>query len=104
MTEPTGSQSKKSATSDFTIIDAREVAFIKRGRKSKLDDTLVQALRTLPKGKAIALTGMRQNPADAGYGNAKARVSSNIRTACRAAQMKSWQIKWAADGTPHIEH
>jgi hypothetical protein len=104
MAEPTGSSSKKSEPSDFTIVNASEVAFIKRGRKSKLDDNLVQALRTLPKGKAIVLSGLRQNPNDAKYGNAKSRVSSNIRTACRAANMKSWQIKWAADGTPHIEH
>jgi len=101
MTQPTGSP-KKSAPSDFTIIDATSVSFVKRGRKSNLDDNLVQALRTLPIGKAIVLTNLRQNPAASTYSNDKARIASSIRTACRAAAVITFTIRWSADGIPQV--
>ena len=46
----------------FVIVDAENIQFVKRGRKAHVDPELVDALRGLPVGKAIALVTMKQNP------------------------------------------
>lgn len=87
---------------DFNYIDVDTVQYVKRGRKATIDTALVEALRKLPKGKAIALTSLKQNPKAPTYANDKARVASSIRTACKAANLTGFRILWSPDGVPQV--
>jgi hypothetical protein len=87
---------------DFKIIDANEIAFVKRGRKARVNDELVAAIAKLPVGKAIALTSLKIDPKASTYFNDKARVASGIRTACRAAGLETYRIAWSPVGVPQI--
>ena len=61
--------------SDFEIIELTEVEYVRRGRKSNVDPKVVDALTKLPKGKAIALTTMKQDPKSPTYATDKARTT-----------------------------
>ena len=99
-----GNMATKPNASDsgFEYIDAASVNYVKRGRKANLDSALVDALRNLPAGKAIALRTLQQNPAAPTYANDKARVASSIRTACKAAGLQSYRIMWSPQGVPQV--
>jgi hypothetical protein len=88
--------------SDFEIVGADEVSFVKRGRKANLDGALVDALKTLPKGKAMRLSSLKQDPNAATYATDKARIASSIRTACKAAGLAGSRIMWTPDGVPQV--
>lgn len=88
--------------SDYKIIDAADIAFVKRGRKARVNDELVAAIAKLPVGKAIALTSLKLDPKASTYFNDKARVASGIRTACRAANLTTYRIMWSPVGVPQI--
>ena len=87
---------------DFEIVDASSVQFVKRGRKSIADPKLVNALKGLGKGKAMVITPLRQDPKSATYANDKARVASQIRTACKSANLSDFSIRWSPDGVPQV--
>ena len=88
--------------SDFTVINASDVSFVKRGRKATVNDALVAAIAKLPVGKAMALTSMKLDPKASTYANDKARIASGIRTACRAANLTTYRIMWSPVGVPQI--
>lgn len=87
---------------DFEIVSADDISFVKRGRKANLDAALVDNLRKLKKGQAVRLRSLQQDPAAPTYANDKARIASSIRTACRAAGMVGFSIKWSPDGIPQV--
>ena len=91
-----------SAMSDFEIIEVTEVEYVRRGRKSNVDPKVVDALTKLPKGKAIALTTMKQDPKSPTYATDKARIASQIRTACRMANVEGYRILWSPQGVPQV--
>lgn len=88
--------------SDFEIVDASSVSFVKRGRKSVADPKLVEALKKLPKGKAMVIASLKQDPKAPTYANDKARVASQIRTACKSAQLADFSIRWSETGVPQV--
>ena len=88
--------------SDFEIIELTEVEYVRRGRKSNVDPKVVDALTKLPKGKAIALTTMKQDPKSPTYATDKARIASQIRTACRMANVEGYRILWSPPGVPQV--
>lgn len=87
---------------DFDYIDVDTVQFVKRGRKASLDQKLVDALKAIPKGKAIALQSLKQDPKAATYATDKARIASSIRTACKAAGLTGYRILWSPQGVPQV--
>lgn len=93
---------KNNSNSDFEVVSADEIAFVKRGRKANLDETLVNALRGLNKGQGVRLRSLQQDPTAPTYANDKARIASSIRTACKAAGMVGFAIKWSPDGIPQV--
>jgi hypothetical protein len=87
---------------DFIEIDASSIEYVKRGRKPIANPELVVRLSALPKGKALAIASMKQNPSSTTYVNDKARIGSQIRTACRAANLTGFQIRWSPQGVPQV--
>lgn len=87
---------------EFEVIDSSSVEFVKRGRKSKVDPDLVKHLKTLPAGKTLSIRRMALNPQDANFRKDKARVSSQIRNACRSAGIDTPNIRWSIDGVPQV--
>lgn len=92
----------KPGNDDFEIIDSGNIEFVKRGRKSNVDSALVERLKTLPVGKTLSVKRMALNPTDADYRKDKARISSQIRNACRAAGLATFDIRWSVDGVPQV--
>jgi hypothetical protein len=88
--------------SDFEIFDAGDAQFVRRGRKASIDEKLVEALSKLPKGKAMALKSLGQDPTAPTFGNDKARIASQIRTACKLAGVKDFSILWSPTGVPQV--
>ena len=86
----------------FEFIDASAVEYVRRGRKSKVDPKLVEVLGKLPKGKAISLTSMKQDPKSDTYKTDKARIASQIRTACQSAGLADFRILWSPQGIPQV--
>lgn len=87
---------------EFEFIDANSIEFVKRGRKSNVSPKLVNALSQLTKGKALAIPSMKLDPNASNYANEKARISSQIRTACRMANLEGFRILWAPNGVPQV--
>lgn len=87
---------------EYEYIDADAVSYVRRGRKASVDAALVDALRKLPKGRAIALNSLRQDPASDKYAADKARTASAIRTACKAAGLDGFRILWTPTGVPQV--
>jgi len=92
----------KPGNDDFEVIDSGNVEFVKRGRKSHVDPALVDRLKTLPAGKTLSVKRLALNPADKDYRKDKARISSQIRNACREAGLPSFDIRWSLDGVPQV--
>jgi hypothetical protein len=95
-------QSKSTPSNDFQIVDADAITFVKRGRKANADPALIDALKTLPAGKAMRIASMQQDPKAATYATDKARVASTLRTACKAANLVGFRIMWSPDGVPQV--
>lgn len=87
---------------EFEILDSSSVSFARRGRPSSVNPLLVEKLKTLPAGKGIAIKSMALNPTSPDYKKDKARVSAQIRTACRSAQLKKFDIRWTLEGVPMV--
>jgi len=88
--------------SDFEIVDASSVQFVKRGRKLVADENLVKALKALGVGKAMVIAKMKQDPKSSTFANDKARIASQIRTACKSAGLKDFRILWSPEGVPQV--
>lgn len=86
----------------FEFIDASAVEYVRRGRKSNVDPKLIEVLAKLPKGKAIALPSMKQDPTSDTYKTDKARISSQIRSACQSAGVANFRILWSPQGVPQV--
>ena len=56
---------------DFEIINADDISFVKRGRKALVNAELVEALKTLQKGKAMALKSLIVDPKATNFANEK---------------------------------
>ena len=89
---------------EFEFVDASAVEFVRRGRKSNVDQKVVEQLAKLPKGKALILSGMKQNPNADTYANDKSRISGQIRTACGLAGIakSEFRILWTPTGVPQV--
>jgi hypothetical protein len=87
----------------YQIIDESALEFVQRGRKSNADPELVDALRKLTKGKALAVASEKvdmTSPAEV-VKTEKARVSANLRSAGKLAGVKV-AIRWSPAGVPQI--
>jgi hypothetical protein len=87
---------------EFEFVNADEISFVRRGRKSTADPRLIEALKGLPKGKALIISKMKTDPKAENYQNEKSRISSQIRTACRQANLHGFRILWSPDGIPQV--
>jgi hypothetical protein len=86
----------------FEFLDSSEVEYVRRGRKSNVNPKLVETLSKLPKGKSIAITSMKQDPKSPTYKTDKARIASQIRTACQSANLDTFRILWSPAGVPQV--
>lgn len=86
----------------FEFIEASQVSFVKRGRKATVDTGLVEALKTLKVGGAVAIRKMAQDPNSPDYAREKARVSSQIRKACELAGLAQFSVLWSPVGVPQV--
>lgn len=83
------------------IIDATEVVAVKRGRKSTAPAELVDALKSLPNGKVIAIKEMGLDPKSPDYASEKGTVGAVIRSAGKQAGVKV-SIEWHPNGYPQV--
>lgn len=93
---------RKGLVVDFEFIDESAIEAVSRGRKSNVPTELVEALRTLPKGKAIAIKALACDPASDDYKNEKASVSATVRSAGKQAGVKV-SIGWSPAGVPQVK-
>ena len=87
---------------EFEIVNSSTISFVKRGRKSVVDSALTDQLKKLTKGNAMVIRKYQQNPKSATYANDKARVASQIRTACKNAGLVGFHIVWSPEGIPQV--
>lgn len=87
---------------DFEFIDEGDMESVRRGRKSTVPQELVDALRTMPKGKVLAIKAFALDPSDTDYKNNKASVSATIRSAGTQAGVKV-SISWSPKGLPQVK-
>lgn len=88
--------------SDFEFIDASAVSFVRRGRKSNIDEKLVTALKSLKKGNAVAIKSMSVDMTDPDFKTEKARISSQLRKACELAGLTKFSVRWSPVGVPQV--
>lgn len=93
--------SRKVVIMEFEFIDENDIEAVRRGRKSNVSAELVEALRTMPKGKAVKVKGLSVDPKSEDFKNDKATASATIRTAGRLAGVKV-SISWSPEGIPQV--
>lgn len=86
---------------DFEFIDESDIESVKRGRKSSVPQELVDVLRKLTAGKALALRAFAGDTKDEGYKSYKASTSATIRSAAKLANVKV-TISWSPAGVPQV--
>ena len=86
---------------EFEFIDEGSMEFTQRGRKSNVPPALVQAIKTMPKGKGVRLSALKIDVKAKTAKTDKARVGATIRSASKQANVKV-QILWSPDGVPQI--
>lgn len=103
-TNPSGAKptAKASETPAFVIVDAAEISYVKRGRKAVADPELIANLKLLSMGQALRIVSMKLDPTSANYATEKSRIASQIRTACKAANLSGFSIKWSPEGIPQV--
>jgi hypothetical protein len=87
---------------EFEVVNADDIQFVKRGRKSNANPALIEALKGLKKGQALVVSNMKADPKSENYGTEKSRISSQIRTACRQANLTGFRILWTPTGVPQV--
>jgi len=87
----------------YQIIDETALEFVQRGRKSNADPELVDALRKLTKGKALAIASQKVDmKAEALIVKTeKARISAGLRQAVKLADV-TIAIRWSPSGVPQV--
>ena len=91
---------KPNSTGQYAVdvIEGDAVETLPRGRRSEHDPVFVDALRTVPVGKAGRLTSMAVDPTNAA---AKAKVASIIRKHAEIAWGDgACKVNWTAQGVP----
>jgi len=86
---------------DFEFIDENEIEAVKRGRKSTVPPELVQALASMPKGKAVVLRDLALDPKSDDYKSDKQSVSAMIRSAGVQAGVEV-AIQFSPLGVPQV--
>lgn len=99
MKDPEDKNKKEPA---FEYVDADSVEFVKRGRKSTIDPTVVQAIAGIPAGKAVMLHILKQDPKSPTYGDDKNKISAKIRAAAKSVGLNV-RILWSPDGIPQVK-
>lgn len=87
---------------DFEFIDESDIESVKRGRKSSVPPELVEAIKSLPMGKAVVVKTMALDPTDPDYKSHKATVSATLRTAGRQAGTEV-SISFTPKGVPQVK-
>lgn len=87
---------------DFEFIDENDIQAVRRGRKTTVPTELVEALRSMPKGKAVVVKDYALDPTSDDYKNEKASVSATIRKAGELAGVKV-SIAWTPTGLPQVK-
>jgi hypothetical protein len=87
---------------DFEIIDGSEVVAVKRGRKSTVPPALVEAMKSLPTGKALRVPTLKCDPKADNFKSAKSTVSASLRKAGELAGLRIG-IAWSPDGVPQVQ-
>jgi len=93
---------KATETPAFVIVNADEISFVKRGRKAVADPELISNLKMLANGQALRIVSMKLDPTSANYATEKSRIASQIRTACKAANLTGFSIRWSPEGIPQV--
>ena len=83
------------------VINESEMEFVSRGRKSNVQQALVEAIAKLPSGKVLRITSFKVDAKAKTYKAEKARVSAIIRQAGKQASKKV-RLAWSADGVPQV--
>ena len=99
--KPQTGQSRKVVIMDFEYIEENEIEAVRRGRKSTVPQELVEAFRTMPKGKAIRITDLALDPKSEDYKNDKASASAILRSAGKQAGVEV-TISWSPLGIPQV--
>ena len=86
---------------DFSFIDEGDMEFTPRGRKSNVPQELVDAIRKMPKGKALVLSAYKVNTKAETAKTDRARVGATIRSASAQAGVKV-AIRWSPTGVPQV--
>jgi hypothetical protein len=86
---------------EFEFIEESEIEAVRRGRKSTVQQELVEAFRTMPKGKAIRITDLALDPKSEDYKNDKASTSAILRSAGKQAGVEV-TIAWSMAGVPQV--
>ena len=86
---------------EFEFIEEGDIEAVRRGRKSNVPAELVEALRTMPKGKAVRIKDMAVDMKSADVKNEKASTSAVIRSAGKQAGVKV-AISWSPEGVPQV--
>ena len=50
----------------------------------------------------MALNSLKVDPKATNFANEKARIASQIRTACREAKLTNYRILWSPQGVPQV--
>lgn len=92
----------KETGNGFEIIDISEMETVKRGRKAKMNESLLQAMKNLPNGKVLVLTPFQVKVSSNANETkkAKASVSAMIRNHAKRAGWAKVSILWKENGTP----
>ena len=86
---------------EFEFIEELEIEAVRRGSKSTVPQELVEAFRTMPKGKAIRITDLALDPKSEDYKNDKASTSAILRSAGKQAGVEV-TIAWSMAGVPQV--
>lgn len=87
---------------EFEVVNADDIQFVKRGRKSNANPELIEALKNLKKGQALVVRNMTANPNAENYNTEKSRIASQIRSACKSANLTEFRILWTPTGVPQV--
>lgn len=91
------------ADKKYQIIDEAELEFVPRGRKSNTDPELVDAMRKLTSGKALAIHSLQVDMKLSAevVKSEKARISATLRASAKQAEV-TIAIRWSPAGVPQI--
>lgn len=85
----------------FEVIEESAMTFVARGRKSSVSPELVENLKRLGKGKALAITSMKVNPKAENAKTERAKYGAQIRQAGKQAG-REVTIRWSLAGVPQV--